>query len=65
MIDVIDINEEEFSIDIYFSLLLKWFDKNLQFSFLKRVGAENSVSAVVSDKIWVPAVVNGPWLAKW
>ena len=56
VINIIDINEEEFSIDIYFSLLLKWFDKNLQFSFLKRVSAENSLSKEISDQIWVPEV---------
>ena len=54
--DVIDIDEEEFSFDIYFSLLVKWFDKNLQFSFLKRLSAKNSVSPAVFNKIWVPDV---------
>ena len=56
VMDVIDIDEEEFSFDIYFSLLVKWFDKNLQFSFLKRLSAKNSVSSAVFNKIWVPDV---------
>ena len=56
VIDIIDINEEQFSIDIYFSLLLKWFDKNLQFSFLKTLSAENSLSSELSEEIWLPEV---------
>ena len=56
LIDIIDINEEEFAIDICFSLLLKWFDENLKFSFLKRITAKNSLSPDISDKIWLPKI---------
>ena len=56
LIDIIDINEEEFAIDIYFSLLLKWFDENLKFSFLKRITAKNSLSTEISDMIWLPKI---------
>ena len=49
-------NRKQFSIDIYFSLLLKWFDKNLQFSFLHRIEAENSLPGVISNQIWVPKI---------
>ena len=56
LIDIIDIHEDESSIDIYFWLLLTWFDKNLQYPFLQQISAENTLSSETLENIWVPKI---------
>ena len=57
LLDVFDISEEESLFDIKFSLHLTWFDKNLQFTFLKNLEKKNVLSPSAIKDIWRPQVL--------
>ena len=46
VLKVVDINEDESFIDIFFKLHLAWFDKSLTFKFLKYSDNENTLGKV-------------------
>ena len=57
VLKVIDINEDEAFIDIFFKLHLEWFDKSLTFKFLKYSDNENTLEEDLVDQIWKPDII--------
>ena len=57
VLKVIDINEDEAFIDIFFKLHLEWFDKSLTFKFLKHSDNENTLEEDLVDQIWKPDII--------
>ena len=51
-----EINDGESFFDLRFMLHLQWFDKGLNFLFLKNKEIENSLSERMVEDIWVPKI---------
>ena len=56
VIQILDINEGDSIFDLHFQLQIQWFDKTVQFDFLKDQELENSLSEDLSKHIWSPRV---------
>ena len=54
VLKVVDVNDDQSFIDIFFKLQLEWFDKSLTFKFLKY--SDNEMSLKENDEIWKPEV---------
>ena len=57
VLKVVDINEDESFIDIFFKLHLQWFDKSLTFKFLKYSENENTLEEDLVAEIWKPEII--------
>ena len=57
VLNVVEINEDESFIDIFFKLHLQWFDKSLTFKFLKYSDNENTLEEELVDEIWKPEII--------
>ena len=55
--DIFDLNEVDCRFDIRFKLHFKWFDKNIQFRFLKSENYENVIPRSYSTLIWTPEII--------
>ena len=54
VLKIFDINDVEGTFDIQFMVHTQWFDKDLQFEYLKLDLDENSLPEKLYKKIWVP-----------
>ena len=56
IVDIMTINEDDSSFDVYFSMKVKWFDKKLKFIYLKNKDEANIVSEDEKISIWTPNI---------
>ena len=56
IVDIMTINEDDSSFDVYFSMRVKWFDKKLKFIYLKNKDEANIVSEDEKISIWTPNI---------
>ena len=56
VLNIFDINDVEGTFDIQFMLHTQWFDKDLQFEYLKLDTDENSLSKKLYQQIWIPQI---------
>ena len=56
VLKIFDINDVEGTFDIQFMVHTQWFDKDLQFEYLKIDVDENSFSSKQYSTIWVPDI---------
>ena len=56
ILKIFDINDVEGTFDIQFMVHTQWFDKDLQFEYLKLDIDENSLSEKLYKQIWVPDI---------
>ena len=56
VLDILDINEKESSIDLYFILSVKWHDINIRLENLKTEADKNTLRQKDYQKIWLPEI---------
>ena len=57
LLRLVDINEEDYSIDIQFEISLKWKDERLRFHNLKQRETLNALAEEDVEKLWLPKVI--------
>ena len=57
LLKLVDIREEDYSIDIQFSILLEWQENRATYHNLKPEKSLNSLRTVDIDQLWLPRVV--------
>ena len=57
VLKLFEINDVEGTFDIHFMVHVEWFDKDLQFEYLKENYEENSLSSKLYKQIWIPNIV--------
>ena len=58
VLKVVDVNEDQSFVDIFFKLQLEWFDKGLNFKFLKYSDKDNFLGIMVWRRmIWRPEII--------
>ena len=56
VMNILDINEGDSTFELHFRLEVQWFDKNVQFDFLKDQYYDNALSEELKNKIWIPKI---------
>ena len=56
ILDLFDINEGDSTFDLQFMLLIRWFDKDLKFEFLKVKALDNTLDEKLYRKFWTPKI---------
>ena len=56
VLKIFEINDVEGTFDIHFMVHIEWFDKDLQFEYLKEDYEENSLSSKQYKQIWIPNI---------
>ena len=56
ILDLFDINEGDSTFDLQFMLLIRWFDKDLKFEFLKVKALDNTLDEKLYSKFWTPKI---------
>ena len=56
VLNIFEINEVDSSFDFYFMILVQWFDKNLNFEFLKDGNQGNSIPERFQSELWMPHI---------
>ena len=57
VLKLFEINDVEGTFDIHFMVHVEWFDKDLQFEYLKENYEENSLPSKLYKQIWIPNIV--------
>ena len=55
-VQLFEINEADFRFDLYFIIEIQWFDRTLNFEFLKLEDRENYLYESSKSKIWTPTL---------
>ena len=56
VIDILDINEEESLVHLFFQIELTWFDFNLNYQFLNKFDDKNDIHDHLATDIWSPNI---------
>ena len=56
VIDILDINEEESLVHLFFQIELTWFDFNLHYQFLNKFDDKNYIHDHLAANIWSPNI---------
>ena len=56
IVDIMEIQEDHSTFDVYFSLQLTWIDKKLNFVHLKSAADKNIIPEEERENIWVPKI---------
>ena len=54
VIDILDINEDESLVHLFFQIELRWFDFNLNYQFLNKFDDKNVIHENLAKNIWSP-----------
>ena len=57
LLNLVDINEPDYSIEIQFEIMLKWKEKRATYNNLKKTDALNALTQADIEKIWLPEVI--------
>ena len=56
VINILDINEEQSVVHIFFQIELTWYDSNLKYQFLNMFDDKNDINEDLASKIWSPKI---------
>ena len=56
ILDVLEINDADSFIDIFFKLGVQWRDLHLKYEFLKDNPSMNTLNDTIAEKIWIPRI---------
>ena len=56
ILDVLEINDADSFIDIFFKLEVQWRDLHLKYEFLKDNPSMNTLNETIAEKIWIPRI---------
>ena len=56
ILDVLEINDADSFIDIFFKLEVQWRDLHLKYEFLKDNPSMNTLNDTIAEKIWIPRI---------
>ena len=54
IVDIMAVDEEDSSFEVYFRLSVKWFDRSLEFRYLKNEDYANIIPEKYARLIWIP-----------
>ena len=57
LLKLVDIREEDYSIEIQFSITLKWKDNRVTYQNLNQLKSLNALTREDIDKLWLPKVI--------
>ena len=57
LLRLVDIDEEDYSIEIQFEIMLKWKENRAMYNNLKRIDALNALTQEDIQKLWLPEVI--------